>query len=514
MEQQRMLLAVVLSIAILFGYQYFFMPGGVQPPLDNTTASTAGNKQADTKAQQAQPALPIVPAAITTSQSVEKDVKVSSDIYTVVLSSKGGTVKSVELKKYKDADGNNIVLKGETVLPPFALGLDKGFQLAGADFSVKGADTVLTHQSGPATVVFEYASGGLAVRRTYTFKYGEYGINLRDETQGMDSYMITLGKDFGIIERDSSIHFGPVVLKDADREEFTAGKIKEPKTFKDGIRWIAQEDKYFFSSLVPKSGVQDATVWEKDKDALVALKMKGGVNDYLLYAGPKDRDQLEKLGLGLEHIVDFGFFSIIARPFFWVLKLLDTVFHNYGISIIILTILVRIPFIPLINKGQASMKRLQELQPRMTEIKEKYKNDPQRMQKETMELYKKHKVNPVGGCLPMLLQIPVFFALYKVLLIAIELRGAPFAFWINDLSQKDPYYVLPVIMGVTMLIQQKMTPSGVDPMQQKLMMLMPVIFTFMFLTFPSGLVLYWLVSNVLSIIQQYYVNKKTAAQAA
>lgn len=242
--------------------------------------------------------------------------------------------------------------------------------------------------------------------------------------------------------------------------------------------------------------------------------MPGGVNDYYVYIGPKEYDNLKKLGVGLEHIVDFGFFSIIAMPLFWVLKQFYSISNNYGVAIIILTTVVRIPFIPLINKSQESMKKMQDIQPRMAEVKEKYKNDPQKMQKETMELYKKHKVNPLGGCLPMLLQIPVFFALYKVLLIAIELRDAPFMFWIHDLSVKDPYYVLPVIMGVTMVIQQKMTPSTMEPMQQKIMMLMPVVFTFMFLSFPSGLVVYWLINNVLSIAQQFYVNSKNTKQPA
>jgi len=158
------------------------------------------------------------------------------------------------------------------------------------------------------------------------------------------------------------------------------------------------------------------------------------------------------------------------------------------------------------------MKKMQQLQPKLNEIKEKYKKDPQKMQRETMEMYKKYKVNPVGGCLPMLLQIPVFYALYKVLMIAIELRGAPFLLWITDLSAKDPYYILPIIMGITMVVQQKMTPSSLDPTQNKMMMLMPVVFTFLFLNFASGLVLYWLVNNILSIAQQFYTNKKISPQ--
>ena len=195
-------------------------------------------------------------------------------------------------------------------------------------------------------------------------------------------------------------------------------------------------------------------------------------------------------------------------PLFWVLKFFYKFFGNYGWSIIILTILIRIPFIPILNKSQQSMKKMSTIQPMMAEIKEKYKKDPQKMQKEITALYKKHKVNPIGGCLPMFLQIPVFIALYNVLLKAIELRGAPFILWIADMSIKDPYYIFPVVMGLSMLLQQKMTPSTMDPKQAKIMMFMPIVFTFMFLSFPAGLVLYWLVNNVLAIIQQYFVNKK------
>jgi len=195
-----------------------------------------------------------------------------------------------------------------------------------------------------------------------------------------------------------------------------------------------------------------------------------------------------------------------------------------------LTVIVRIPFIPLVNKGQKSMRKLQELQPKLTEVREKYKKDPQRMQKETMEIYKKYKVNPMGGCLPMLLQIPVFFALYKVLMVAIELRDAPFILWIRDLSAPDTLFghfpssfplvggfalgPLPIAMGITMVIQQKMTPSSLDPAQNKMMMLMPVVFTFLFLNFASGLVLYWLVNNIFSIAQQSYTNARSAKRSS
>ena len=264
---------------------------------------------------------------------------------------------------------------------------------------------------------------------------------------------------------------------------------------------------------MPRSEISSVKIWRKEDSGLIALKMPEGRNEYVLYAGPKVIDELKVLGLQLEHIVDFGFWSFLARPIFWLLLYINSIIGNYGWSIIILTILIRIPFIPLLNKGQASMKRMQALQPKMQEVKEKYKKDSQKMQKEMMALYKKHKVNPMGGCLPMLVQIPVFFALYKVLLAAIEMRQSPWILWIHDLSAKDPYYVLPIVMGATMFLQQKMTPTSADPKQAKIMMFMPLIFTFMFLSFSSGLVLYWLMSNVLSIVQQYFVNKKVAAEA-
>ena len=194
-------------------------------------------------------------------------------------------------------------------------------------------------------------------------------------------------------------------------------------------------------------------------------------------------------------------------PLLIVLKFIYNYVGNYGIAIIILTILIKIIFWPLGNKSYKSMKEMQKLQPKMQELREKYKDDKQKLSQETMALYKTHKVNPLGGCLPIVIQIPVFFGLYKVLLYAIELRHSPFFFWIQDLSAKDPYYITPIVMGATMFMQQKMTPTMGDPMQAKIMLFMPVVFTFLFLNFPSGLVIYWLFNNIISIGQQMYINK-------
>lgn len=506
---KRMLLAIALSLAILIGYQYFFMPPQTpQPVLEPPTHKTG---EAVQKQEGAKSAAPLIPAA---ASSAEKNVTVDTELYSAVLSSKGGTLKNITLKKYNDKNGNPIILSANDSLFPLSIGTDETFSLGNILFSVRGKDLALNKSSKSEHIVFEYSSGDFSAKRTYTFSANDYSIELKDEINGIPSYWITLGKDFGIHKRDDSVHFGPVLLKDAERIEFKAKDLKESKFYKEGFKWIAIEDKYFFSAIAPKSPVDSVKLWNSNGETMSAIKMPSGSNSYLIYVGPKAFNILEKYGIGLEHIVDFGFFSVLSRPLFWLLKQFYHFIPNYGAAIILLTIIVRIPFIPLINKGQSSMKKLQEIQPKMAEIKEKYKKDPQKMQKEIMELYKKNKVNPMGGCLPMVLQIPVFFALYKVLLIAIELRGAPFMFWITDLSTKDPYYILPIVMGATMVIQQKMTPSAMEPTQQKIMMLMPVIFTFMFLTFPSGLVLYWLVNNVLSIAQQFYINAKIKKQPA
>ncbi|MEW6107943.1 MAG: membrane protein insertase YidC [Nitrospirota bacterium] len=501
----RTLLAVILSIFVIIGYQYFF--SAQQPQVKEEKPPV------EKKEETARPLA--APAVAETAPAEEKGIRVENELYTAILSSRGGTIKYWEIKEYKDKIGKDVILlKKPGIVPALGIGSNNNFDLADVNFNVSGRDMKLDGNNRSGTIIFEYYGDGISVRRTYTFYSGTYKVDVADEVSGLPEYWITLGSDFGIFENeDSYTHVGPVLLTDSNLEELKPKKLNEPKIFRENLKWIAQEDKYFFSALVPQTPVEEAKAWLKDNSPVIAFKGKTDINKFSIYAGPKDSDRLSRLNLGLEHIINFGFFSVIARPLFWVLKFFYGFLGNYGWAIILLTIVTRIPFIPLMNKGQKSMKKLQAIQPKMAEVREKYKKDPQKMQKEMTELYKKHKVNPVSGCLPMLLQIPVFFALYKVLLIAIELRGAPFMLWITDLSVKDPYYILPVVMGITMVIQQKMTPSGMDPKQAKLMMLMPVIFTFLFLNFASGLVLYWLVNNVLSIIQQFFTNRKLAKEA-
>lgn len=295
----------------------------------------------------------------------------------------------------------------------------------------------------------------------------------------------------------------------------------EPFEFSDqgSIRWFAFAGEYFTALLVPANEEKKVLLSVKGNDENilraqltsppVSVPSKGSLQkSYRVYLGPKMTDPLKELGVGAEGLIDFGFFTIVAEPLLWFLKLTHTVTKNFGIDIIILSILIKIIFLPLTQISMKSMKEMQKVQPEMNRLKEQFKNDKARLQQEIMLLYKRRKINPMSGCLPMLIQIPVFIALYNALQNSIEMRHAPFILWITDLSAKDPIYITPIIMGATMVLQQKMTPTAVDPAQARIFMLMPIMFTFLFLNFPSGLVLYWMITNVLSIAHQYYMNKK------
>ena len=284
------------------------------------------------------------------------------------------------------------------------------------------------------------------------------------------------------------------------------------------IKWYSIAGEYFTVLLVSPPEEKNITLSMQgnEKNLLkakvispaISIPPKNSVRiHYQIYLGPKEIKQLETLGVEAEKLIDFGYFTIVAKPLLWFLKFTNSVTKNFGIDIIILSILIKIIFLPLTQISMKSMKEMQKVQPEMNRLKEAFKNDKARLQQEIMLLYKRRKINPMSGCLPMLIQIPVFIALYNALQNAIEMRHAPFFLWIQDLSAKDPLYISPIVMGASMVLQQKMTPSAADPTQAKMFLLMPVMFTFLFLSFPSGLVLYWLVNNVLSIAHQYYMNK-------
>ena len=288
---------------------------------------------------------------------------------------------------------------------------------------------------------------------------------------------------------------------------------------KGNIQWFAYAGEFFTAMLIPPPSKEGMTLTVSGEEnnlvkadlvsAPLALSPGQTIKiPYRVYLGPKQIDALRKLGADADKLINFGFFTIVAKPLLWLLNVTHHATRNFGIDIIILSILLKIIFLPLTQMSMRSMKEMQKVQPEMSRLKETFKNDKARLQQEIMLLYKRRKINPLSGCLPMLIQIPVFIALYNVLQNTFEMRHAPFIWWIRDLSAKDPIYITPLIMGATMVIQQKMTPSAADPAQAKLFMLMPIMFTFLFLSLPSGLVLYWLVTNVLSIAHQYYITKK------
>jgi YidC/Oxa1 family membrane protein insertase len=388
---------------------------------------------------------------------------------------------------------------------------------------------------------------GLKILKRFKFASELYTINLDVEVQNNSSREITnqLGLEWiGDIEltklvnednKDYGLKYSFLRNDKVEKKEFggtsTSGCVPgcgtskkttiEPFdiTEKGEIKWFSFGGEYFAALLVPPSPKEiSLSVKGSEKDVLKAVMASPPISipprekvniEYRIYLGPKDEDRLKALGVGAEKLVDFGWFTIIAKPLVWFLTLTNRITGNFGIDIIILSILIKIVFLPLTQISFKSMKEMQKVQPEMNRLKEQYKNDKARLQQEIMLLYKRRKINPMSGCLPMVIQIPVFIALYNALQYTIEMRHAPFFFWIRDLAAKDPIYVTPLIMGATMVIQQKMTPTAADPTQAKMFLLMPVMFTFLFLNFPSGLVIYWLINNVLSIAHQYYLNKRT-----
>ncbi|MBI2177768.1 MAG: membrane protein insertase YidC [Candidatus Tectomicrobia bacterium] len=358
---------------------------------------------------------------------------------------------------------------------------------------------------------------GLAAEKTLSFRHGSYAGGLRVRVEGAQGPIgIALGPEAGgsdgntyggVIEGPMS-YVGKKLLYDAPE----AGK---PVAHKADVRWTALQSKHFLAALVPRGGTQGAETHllrEKEgraKEYAVVVPLAGGEARLDFYAGPKETERLAALKVNLEDALDYGMFAFISRPLMAVLRALYAVSGNWGVAIILLTVLVKIIFYPLTHLSMRNMKEMQKLQPRMEQLRTLYKDDRGKLNEQVMALYREHKVNPMMGCLPMVIQIPVFFGLYEALLVSIELRQAPFFGWVHDLSVQEPYHVYTILMGASMFLQQKMTPTPGDPTQAKMMMFMPVVFTGMFIYYPVpvGLVIYWLVNNVLSIAQQYYVNR-------
>ena len=317
----------------------------------------------------------------------------------------------------------------------------------------------------------------------------------------------------------SSEPYKKVSMKDMDK--VNEDKTKPAITYNVNGGWVAWLQHYFVTAWIPQPGQNNVVLARKDTKGNYIIGYTGpsltvapgakAETSATLYAGPKSQAVLKELSPGLELTVDYGILWFIAQPIFWLLQHIHSIVGNWGWSIIFLTMLIKGIFFPLSAASYKSMARMRAVAPKLAALKEQHGDDRQKMSQAMMELYKKEKINPLGGCLPILVQMPVFLSLYWVLLESVEMRQAPFMLWITDLSIKDPFFILPIIMGATMFIQQRLNPTPPDPMQAKVMKMMPIIFTFFFLWFPAGLVLYWVVNNVLSITQQWYITRKIEA---
>ena len=386
-------------------------------------------------------------------------------------------------------------------------------------------------------VDLQFSEDGVNYTKRFTFKRGDYDLGVRYLIDNQSDQAWT-GHMFGQLKRDDSkdpssstatgtaTYLGAALwTKDEPYTKVSMGDMDDKslkKTVEGG--WIAWLQHYFVTAWLPSPDQTNLVQTRKDSQGNYIIGFTGpavsvapgsqGETYATLYAGPKSQDQLEELSPGLRLTVDYGILWFIAQPIFWLLQNIHALLGNWGWSIIALTIVIKLAFFPLSAASYRSMARMRAVSPKMQALKEQFGDDRQKMSQAMMELYKKEKINPLGGCLPILVQMPVFLALYWVLLESVEMRQAPWMFWITDLSIKDPFFILPIIMGLTMFIQQQLNPTPPDPMQAKVMKLLPIIFTFFFLWFPAGLVLYWVVNNCLSIAQQWYITRKITGQTA
>jgi YidC/Oxa1 family membrane protein insertase len=449
---------------------------------------------------------------------------VVTDLVSADISAQGGDLVRLELLRHPATEkpGEHFVL----IDPSHAYTAQSGLIGAGLPNHKSGwklpADKLeLKDGQDELRVPLESAiEGGGKVVKTYIFKRGSYLVDV--EHQVVDAAAPAGAHAYFQITRDDKAPAGSNSMMSTftgaaiytDQEKFKkvefgdfGGKGKHPTKAADG--WVALVQHYFFTAWLPASGEREYFTRKLDGGLFATglVTPFEGKSTVPLYAGPQEQDKLEKIAPGLELVVDYGWLTMIAAPMFWVLEWIFKMVGNWGWAIILLTVLIKAIFFPLSAASYKSMAKMRVLTPKLMKLKETYADDRARMNQEMMELYKREKVNPLGGCLPIMVQIPVFIALYWVLLGTVEMRGAPWLAWITDLSIKDPFYVLPIIMGVTMVVQTKLNPTPPDPMQAKIMLWMPVIFTGMFLFFPAGLVLYWVVNNVLSIAQQWQCNR-------
>ena len=480
------------------------------------------------------PVAPVAPVAVPGAGVVGK-VTVRTDVLVAEIAAEGGDLRYLELLQQKDAaDKNrNFVLLGNEHRYFAQTGLlAQGIEMPTHKTMFEFAPGTRELKDGEAKlkVRLETTLGSVKVAKIYTFSRGSYAVDVSYEiTNGTaapiaPSAYLQLLRDNKAPAGESQFlmtYTGPAFYTDTEKfhkfdfSDAEKGKSVPVKPAGDG--WVGMIQHYFAAAWLPQGGATREFYSKKVAENLFTAGVivpigtiavgATGAFDAKLYAGPQDQDRLKELAPGLELVVDYGWLTIIAQPMFWLLKWLHAALGNWGLAIIALTVIIKAVFFPLSAASYKSMARMKKVTPRMTQIRERYGNDRTKMNQAMMELYKEEKINPLGGCLPIVIQIPVFIALYWTLLASVEMRHAPFYGWITDLSAPDPYYILPIIMAVSMFVQTRMNPTPPDPIQAKMMMIMPVVFSVFFFFFPAGLVLYWVVNNILSIAQQWQITR-------
>jgi len=533
MDTRRLILVMIFTFSSFMLWENWQKYNQPKPTADAVATTPAGSAAPTPSASlQANAAVaPTVSAPVSTAETFT----VTTDLIKTTISAQGGDLIELDLLKYKaheDKEKTFQLLEAKHQYAAQSGLIGEGLPSHRSIFKRVDGATTLAEGANELKVRLESeAINGVGIAKILTFKRGSYQIDV--------AWEITNGSDKAIaphayfqLQRDDlapagetkmvSTFTGPAVYTEAEKfqkVDFSAiadNKAKFAKTADNG--WLAMVQHYFVAAWVPKENtlrefymrkVEGGNVFQTGVIVPIAEIAPGakGETSVSLYAGPQEQSALKNVAAGLDLVVDYGWLTVVAAPIFWALEAIHKLVGNWGWAIVILTVIIKAIFFPLSAASYKSMAKMKLLTPRLTQLKERFGDDKQRLNQEMMKMYQTEKVNPLGGCLPILVQIPVFISLYWVLLGVVEMRDAPWVLWIHDLASPDPYYILPVIMMVSMFVQTKLNPTPPDPIQAKVMMAMPLIFGVMFFWFPAGLVLYWVVNNVLSIAQQWQITR-------
>ena len=540
MDTRRLVLFVIFSMSILMlweAWQRQHTPAEItqkissNAPMDNSVPSQSTSAAVVAKTE--------MPAESDYKLLSGQRISVVTDLYKADIETTGGDLRRLELLKHRAADNDktNFVLLDDAA-NPMTYVAQTG--LIGADLPTHKAvftTSATSYQMQPdqdsLEVRLNWLSNGVSVDKIYTFHRNRYAIDVTYEVKNGSASAITPAVYYQIVHDNLSNQGSklmPTFTGGAYYSEATKfKKLKFADMDKEALKlssndgWVGLLQHYFVSAWIPKDGLVRDFYSKKINEHMYTIGSKSALATIApgatlvvparLFSGPQTKVDLISTAPGLEYTVDYGWLTVVATPLFWMLSKIHALVSNWGVAIILLTVLIKAAFFRLSASSYRSMAQMRELAPRLESMKAKFGDDRQKMQAAMMELYKKEKINPMGGCLPILVQIPVFISLYWMLLGSVELRHAPFFGWIQDLSAIDPFYILPILMGATMIIQTRLNPKPADPLQAKVMTWMPVVFSVFFFFFPAGLVLYWLVNNVLSITQQWYINKMIHAEA-